>query len=62
VLGGSVMKSADLFLDKIRSVVRENCRLVPSDRTAIVLASLGKDVGLIGAAEVWRHRLECKGT
>lgn len=58
VLSGGVMKSADLFLDKIRSTVRENCRLVSSEHTTVALSSLGTDVGLIGAAEVWRYRLE----
>ena len=52
------MKSADLLLDKIRSTVRENCRLVSSEHTTVGLSSLGTDVGLIGAAEVWRYRLE----
>jgi len=61
VLGGSVMKSADLFLDKIRSTIRENCGLVPSDKTFVAIASLGQDMGLIGAAEVWRYRIEREG-
>jgi len=56
VLGGGVMKSADLFLDRIRQVIRENCRLVPFERVEISLASLGPDVALIGAAQVWHHR------
>ncbi|MGA2076075.1 MAG: ROK family protein [Terriglobia bacterium] len=56
VLGGGVMKSANLFLDRIRQVIRENCRLVPHDRVEISLASLGPDVALIGAAQVWHHR------
>ena len=56
VLGGGVMKSADLFLDRIRQVIRENCRLVPHDRVELSLASLGPDVALIGAAQVWHHR------
>jgi glucokinase len=55
VLGGGVMKSANLFLDRIRQVIRENCRLVPFERVEISLASLGPDVGLIGAAQVWHH-------
>jgi len=55
VLGGGVMKSADLFLERIRQVIRENCRLVPFERVEISLASLGPDVALIGAAQVWRH-------
>ncbi len=62
VLGGSVMKSAHLFLDRMREVMRQNCRLVPADRVEIALASLGADAGLIGAAQVWHHRFErCGG-
>jgi len=53
VLGGSVMKSADLFLDRAREVVAASCRFVPADRTEIILASLGADTNLIGAARVW---------
>jgi glucokinase len=56
VLGGSLMKSADLFLDKIRSVIRQGCRFVPFEKTELVLASLGEDANLIGAARVWHHR------
>jgi len=55
VLGGSVMKSANLFLDRIHQVIRQNCRLVPFERVEISQASLGPDVGLIGAAQVWHH-------
>jgi glucokinase len=62
VLGGSVMKSAHLFMDRMREVIRQNCRLVPADRVEITLASLGADAGLIGAAQVWHHRFErCGG-
>ena len=62
ILGGSVMKSAHLFMDRIRRVIEQNCCLVPYECVEIVLASLGADVGLIGAAEVWRHRFErCGG-
>jgi glucokinase len=61
VLGGSVMKSASLFLDRIHQVIRQNCRLVPSESVEISLASLGPDVGLIGAAQVWRNRFQSSG-
>ncbi len=61
VLGGSIMKSADLFLDGIRKIIHESCRLVPSDRTELTLASLGEDSNLIGAARVWHHRFACEG-
>lgn len=53
---GSVMKSADLLLDPIRAIVRNNCRFIPVDRCEIVISSLGANAGIIGAAEVWRSR------
>ena len=56
VLGGSVMKSAVLFLEGIRKVITSSCRLVPFERTELALASLGEDSNLIGAARVWYHR------
>lgn len=56
VLGGSVMQSAHLFLDGIRTEIRRNCTQVPSERTEIRLASLGAQAGIIGAAQVWHHR------
>ena len=55
VLGGSVMKSADLFLPGIRKVIRESCKYVPFEKTELALASLGEDANLIGAARVWHH-------
>lgn len=56
VLGGSVMKSAALFLDGVRNVIASSCRLVPFAKTELVLASLGEDTNLIGAARVWHCR------
>ncbi len=56
VLSGSVMKSAALFLDQIRAVIRGGCRFVPADKTELTLASLGEDTNLIGAARVWHYR------
>ncbi|MGB8730339.1 MAG: ROK family protein, partial [Candidatus Sulfotelmatobacter sp.] len=56
VLGGSVMKSAVLFLEGIRKVITSSCRLVPFEKTELALASLGEDSNLIGAARVWYHR------
>ena len=56
VLGGSVMKSADLFLHGIRQVISKGCRFVPFEKTELALASLGDDVNLIGAARAWHHR------
>jgi glucokinase len=56
VLGGSVMKSAFLFLDKIREVISEGCRFVPFEKMELAVSSLGDDVNLIGAARVWHYR------
>ena len=56
VLGGSLMKSADLFLERIHGVIRQGCRFVPFEKTELVLASLGENANLIGAARVWHHR------
>jgi glucokinase len=55
VLGGSVMKSAILFLEEIRRIIASCCGLVPFDRTELTLTSLGDDSNLIGAARVWYH-------
>lgn len=56
VLGGSMMKSAVLFLEGIRKTICRGCRFVPYEKTALALASLGEDANLIGAARVWHHR------
>jgi glucokinase len=56
VLGGSVMKSAALFMDEARKVIASSCRFVPFQKTELALASLGEDTNLIGAARVWHHR------
>lgn len=56
VLGGSVMRSAQLFMSGIRECVQRSCGLVPAHRTMLELASLGHDAGLIGAAAVHHYR------
>src|SRR5437763_14125204 len=56
VLSGSVMKSAQLFLDGIRKVIAQGCRFVPFEKAELRLASLGEDANLIGAARVWQYR------
>lgn len=61
VLGGSIMKSAGLFLDGVKKIIRESCRLVPFEKTELTLASLGDDANLIGAARVWHHRFAREG-
>jgi glucokinase len=61
VLGGSVMKSAALFLEGIRRKICASCRFVPYDKVELALASLGEDANLIGAARVWHHRFGREG-
>ncbi len=61
VLGGSVMKSAVLFLEEIRETICRCCRFVPHEKTDLTLASLGEDANLIGAARVWHHRFAQEG-
>ncbi len=56
VLSGSVMKSADLLMDRMHTLIRSGCRFVPADKTELALASLGDDTNLIGAARVWHYR------
>jgi glucokinase len=56
VLSGSVMKSAELFLDRIHNLIRTGCRFVPAEKTKLTLASLGDETNLIGAARVWHYR------
>jgi glucokinase len=62
VLGGSVMKSAPLFLDEVRKVIAQGCRFVPFEKTDLSVASLGEDANLIGAAAVWHHRFGPRGS
>jgi predicted NBD/HSP70 family sugar kinase len=56
VLGGGMMQSAELYIGKIREVIRSGCRFVPAEKTEIVLAALGEEANLIGAAMTWQHR------
>ena len=61
VLGGSVMKSADLLLEGVRKVIAASCRFVPYEQTELAMASLGENSNLIGAARVWYHRFGAAG-
>lgn len=55
-LGGGVMKSSELFMHTARKVIKQICTQVPAEKTQITLASLGKDVALLGAARAWLLR------
>jgi glucokinase len=58
VLGGSVMRSADLFLPTIRRLLDRPGSLVPAEHIELRTATLGDDAPLVGAAVVWRHRFQ----
>lgn len=60
-LGGSVMKSAPLFMDAIRNTIASSCRFVPHEKTELRLASLGEETNIVGAASVWYHRFGSLG-
>lgn len=53
VLGGGVMRSSPLLFDRMIKTMHQHCTQVPSDRTRIVLASLGADSGVLGACCAW---------
>jgi glucokinase len=55
-LGGGLMKSSSLFLESALAVVRKTCTQVPVEKTRIIIASLGPDAGLLGAAQAWLCR------
>lgn len=56
VLGGGMMQSADLLLAPALGTVTRTCTQVPVGNTSIVLAGLGREGGLLGAACVWFYR------
>ncbi len=60
VLGGGVMAAGDLLLDPARRVLRERA-LRPMNEIPVVVAELGADAGMIGAAALARTELERSG-
>ncbi len=56
VLGGGIMRSADLLPPAIRAQVRQTRRRIPEDRVRVVTSALADDAALIGAAVVWLSR------
>jgi len=60
-LGGGVMGSSHLFLDRARQVIRQCCSLVPFEKADLAVASLGADTPLAGAARVWHYRFGSVG-
>ena len=50
VIGGGVSQAGDLLLDPIRRTVKERTFIMPAYEVQIVLAELGTNAGMIGAA------------
>ncbi len=50
VLGGGVMKSADLFMPRLRQTIAAHSVILPADQVRIEIAQLGDYAGLYGAA------------
>ncbi|MCB0153863.1 MAG: ROK family protein [Anaerolineae bacterium] len=55
-LGGGVMRSLPLLWPQVQAVIAANCGLVPHRNVRLEPASLGPEVGLVGAARCWLHR------
>lgn len=60
-LGGGVMRSLDLFLPTIRSVIQQQAGLVPHHKVRLVPARYGTEAVLMGAAKAWMLRYGQKG-
>ena len=52
VLGGGLMRAADLFLDTIKQVMAEWAQPIAGRQVRIEVTSLGEDAGLFGAARL----------
>ena len=59
ILGGGVSRAGDFLLKPIVQTVTERIRLVPLDKVEFLLAELGINGGLLGAA-LWAKR-KCEG-
>ena len=60
VIGGGVIAAGDLLLEPARRELRARA-LPPMNRTPVVVAELGQDAGMIGAAALARIELERAG-
>ena len=58
VLGGGLMRRADLFLPQAQRTIMERCHLVSPENTRLVLSAFGPDTALVGAAQVWVYHFQ----
>jgi glucokinase len=59
IFGGGVSRAGDLLLTTIMQTVNERVHVIPVQKVEFVLAELGMNGGLIGAA-LWAQR-KCEG-
>jgi len=52
VIGGGVSRAGDFLFDPLRDHVRRRLKLMPAEAVPILPATLGPDVGILGAAAV----------
>jgi len=52
VLGGGLMQAADLFLPRVKQVVRKWAQPIAAEQVRIEVTTLGEDAGLFGAARL----------
>ncbi|MGI8467394.1 MAG: ROK family protein [Pyrinomonadaceae bacterium] len=49
IIGGGVSSAGELLLEPLRKLLKENVRLIPTEKISIKRAALGKDSGVCGA-------------
>ena len=52
IIGGGVTRAGDFLFASLREHVRQRVKLVPVESVPILPATLGPDVGILGAAAV----------
>lgn len=52
-LGGGLMHSRDLFWPQIQETIQLSCGYVPHEKVRLLHATLGDDIGIIGATCAW---------
>jgi glucokinase len=57
VIGGGVSQAGDLLLNPIRRTIQERVHVAPVEQVQVMLAELGPNAGLVGAA-CWAAELE----
>lgn len=62
VIGGGVAQAGELLLAPIRETARQRVHVTPFEKVEIVLAELGTDAGMMGAAAWAKQQLAAEGS